>query len=221
MVASVPGVVHNMRDGMQDVAITDEASRARIKGHECDNGVLIDHEGGWQTQYCHLRQGSVKVKAGDRVEAGSPLGLVGLSGKTEFPHVHLTVRKDGKAIDPFTSQEISAGCWEGGEAALAFGPVRALRGSGAVQCRLLSRQAGFAAIRNGKHDEGPLAASSPALVLWVDIFGVQVEDKLWFRITGPDGKLLFEHVEPIEKTQARRFVFAGKKLTASAWPAGS
>ncbi len=79
----------------------------------------------------------------------------------------------------------------------------------------------IAAIRNGKHEDGPLAASSPALVLWVDIFGVEAGDKLWFRITGPDGKLAFEHVEPIEKTQARRFVFAGPRLKTDAWPAGT
>jgi hypothetical protein len=221
VVASAPGVVKNVRDGMQDVAIADEASRARIKGRECGNGVLIDHEGSWQTQYCHLRQGSIKVKAGERVETGSALGLVGLSGKTEFPHVHLTLRKNGKAIDPFTGQEINAGCgkeekplWRA-DLSVPYEEV-ALYNAG-----FSAGKPDMAAIRNGKRDDGPLVATAPALVLWVDIFGVEAGDKLWFLITGPDGKPIFEHVEQIEKTQARRFVFAGKKLTVPTWPAGS
>jgi murein DD-endopeptidase MepM/ murein hydrolase activator NlpD len=221
VVASAPGVVKNVRDGMEDVAISDEASRARIKGRECGNGVLIEHDGGWQTQYCHLRQGSIKVKAGDRVQTGSQLGLVGLSGKTEFPHVHLTVRKGGKAVDPFTGQEVSAGCgkeskplWRA-DLSVPYEEV-ALYNAG-----FSAGKPDMAAIRNGKRDDGPLAVTAPALVLWVDIFGVEEGDKLWFLITGPDGKPIFEHVEPIEKTQARRFVFAGKKLTGAAWPTGT
>ncbi|MBM4122533.1 MAG: M23 family metallopeptidase [Nitrospira sp.] len=221
VVASAPGVVKNVRDGMQDVAISDEASRARIKGRECGNGVLIDHEGNWQTQHCHLRQGSIKVKAGDRVETGSALGLVGLSGKTEFPHVHLTVRKKGKAIDPFTGQEVSAGCGKEGnplwraDLSVPYEEV-ALYNAG-----FSAGKPDMAAIRNGKRDDGPLAATAPALVLLVDIFGVEAGDKLWFLITDPDGKPIFEHVEQIEKTQARRFVFAGKKLTIPSWPTGT
>ena len=35
------------------------------------------------------------VKAGDRI------GRIGLSGMTEFPHLHFTLRKDGKPVDPF------------------------------------------------------------------------------------------------------------------------
>ena len=58
--------------------------------------MLIDHGGGWRTQYCHMRQGSVRVRKGDRVRDRQRLGTIGLSGKTEFPHLHLSVRFRGK-----------------------------------------------------------------------------------------------------------------------------
>ena len=41
------------------------------------------------------------MSRGDYVSFATRLGQVGLSGRTQFPHVHLTVRKDGNPIDPF------------------------------------------------------------------------------------------------------------------------
>src|SRR5690606_24678759 len=67
----------------------------------CGNGMVIGHGNGWETQYCHLAKGSLAVKPGDAVKAGERIGRVGLSGMTEFPHLHFTIRKDGRTVDPF------------------------------------------------------------------------------------------------------------------------
>ena len=67
------------RDGMPNVSTRDTNAPA-LDGRECGNGVVIAHGDGWETQYCHLDQGSVRMKAGDRVVAGQPIGRVGLSG---------------------------------------------------------------------------------------------------------------------------------------------
>jgi len=72
-----------------------------VTGQECGNGVVVDHSDGWESQYCHMARGSIRVKPGDVVKAGDPLGLVGLSGQTEFPHLHFTIRHGGKIVDPF------------------------------------------------------------------------------------------------------------------------
>lgn len=173
VLAAAAGVVRGARDGVADVAAVDAESRARVAGRECGNGVLLEHGEGWQTQYCHLRRGSVGVRPGQRVAAGEPLGLVGLSGQTEFPHLHLAVRHNGVARDPFTGAALADGC--------------GTRGAG----------------------------------LWVDMFGVRAGDRLHFRITGPDGRPLVDSVQPIERTQARRFVFVGSRRQAAAWPAGT
>jgi len=58
------------------------------------------------------------------------------------------------------------------------------------------------------------------LVLWVEIFGVQAGDRIRFRMTGPDGALLFEREVPVERTQARRFAFAGTRMPTGTWPLG-
>lgn len=103
VLAAAGGVVKGMRDGMDDRLLPDDA-KATVAGRECGNGVVIDTGGGWTTQYCHMKKGSVTVKTGDTVTQGQRLGDVGYSGLVEFAHVHLQVAKDGKIVDPFTGQ---------------------------------------------------------------------------------------------------------------------
>ncbi len=68
---------------------------------DCGNGLVIDHGDGWQTQYCQRKQGSVRGNNGQTVAAGDVLGQVGLSGRTLFPHLHISARKDGETVGPF------------------------------------------------------------------------------------------------------------------------
>ncbi|MGH7164649.1 MAG: M23 family metallopeptidase [Nitrospiraceae bacterium] len=219
VVASAAGLVRNVRDDMEDRAMIDGASRAQLAGRECGNGVIIEHEGGWQTQYCHLRRGSVKVKPGERVDRSSLLGLVGLSGKTEFPHVHLTVRHSGEVIDPFTGKPMRAGCGLSGTPLWRVEPPVAYEEVALYNTGFSGGPPNLEAIRSG-NVETALAATAPVLVLWVDMFGVQAGDRLRFRISGPDGTLLFEREAPVERTQARRFAFAGTRARTGTWPVG-
>ena len=50
--------------------------------------VVIDHGNGEFSYYAHLRQGSLKVKKGERVKVGQVLGLMGNSGHSGAPHLH-------------------------------------------------------------------------------------------------------------------------------------
>lgn len=52
--------------------------------------VVLDHGDGWQTWYGHLQQPLVDL--GTRVEVGSPVGLMGSSGRSTGPHLHFEVR---------------------------------------------------------------------------------------------------------------------------------
>jgi murein DD-endopeptidase MepM/ murein hydrolase activator NlpD len=52
------------------------------------NRILIDHGNGEISVLAHLKQGSAKVKRGDKVIAGQPIAAIGASGSALFPHLH-------------------------------------------------------------------------------------------------------------------------------------
>jgi murein DD-endopeptidase MepM/ murein hydrolase activator NlpD len=68
--------------------------------------IRIEHDGGLGSGYCHLSE--QLVKKGDLVKAGQVIarsgGLKGApgAGKSSGPHLHLTIRQFGVAIDPLT-----------------------------------------------------------------------------------------------------------------------
>ena len=220
--AAAPGVVDALRDGMPDVSV-EQAGRASVAGRECGNGIRIAHGDGWTTWYCHLRRGSLRVRQGDEVAAGQPLGLVGLSGDTSFPHVHFDVRHGERVIDPFVGPAPDQACGPGKEplwrtdvmAALAYQPV-------------VLNNAGFAADRplwqrvqaGDGHAQG-LPATSPALVLWVEGYWVAAGDRVRFAIAGPDGAPVLDRVVALDKGWKRWFQFAGARRPGDSWPAGT
>jgi hypothetical protein len=100
VLAVADGQILRMRDGVVDV-LQKPSETPPADDRACGNGIVISHADGWETQYCHLARGSVTVKPGDRVAGGQSIARVGLSGRTQFPHLHLTVRHRGRVIDPF------------------------------------------------------------------------------------------------------------------------
>lgn len=64
------------------------------------NYVEIDHGDGYTSLYGHLQKAT--VKQGDTISAGQQVGVIGSTGNSSGPHLHLRVRKDGKSIDPRT-----------------------------------------------------------------------------------------------------------------------
>jgi len=60
--------------------------------------VEINHGRGQHTRYAHAR--SLLVKEGDKIEKGQVIALVGSSGRSTGPHVHVEYLRDGRAIDP-------------------------------------------------------------------------------------------------------------------------
>lgn len=60
--------------------------------------VKIRHSGGMVTSYAH--NASLLVKKGDTVTKGTVIAKVGSSGRSTGPHLHFTIEKEGKAVDP-------------------------------------------------------------------------------------------------------------------------
>lgn len=58
------------------------------------NFVRILHADGTMAVYLHLSRGSVRVKEGQRVVQGTPLGLSGNTGNSTGPHLHFVVQRN-------------------------------------------------------------------------------------------------------------------------------
>ncbi len=63
------------------------------------NFVILDIGGGSFVLYAHMQPGSVRVKAGDLVKRGDRLGLVGNTGNSVAPHLHLHVMDGPSPLD--------------------------------------------------------------------------------------------------------------------------
>ncbi len=62
------------------------------------NLIVIRHGYGYETFYAHLSK--YKVKVGQKVKRGDIIGFVGSTGRSEAPHLHYEVHKDGEPINP-------------------------------------------------------------------------------------------------------------------------
>jgi len=68
------------------------------------NLVEIDHGNGIVTRYGHNK--ALLVEVGDTVRKGQPVALMGSTGRSTGPHVHIEVLRDGKQVNP--SQYLSS-----------------------------------------------------------------------------------------------------------------
>lgn len=144
------------------------------------NFVAVQHETGVVVQYLHMRKGSVMVARGQRVMAGAPLGLVGSSGCSSAPHVHLEARDaGGRLLDPNTRRMFAA--------APAYDPPIALLAASVSTTRLTPE--------SDLMDPPPAPASvPPASTIGVGalLSSAHAGDSVTFRFLRPDGTTLAE-----------------------------
>jgi len=60
--------------------------------------VIIKHDFGFSTHYLHLSQ--VLVNKGDKIQVGDLLALSGNSGSSSGPHLHYSIKKYGRSVNP-------------------------------------------------------------------------------------------------------------------------
>lgn len=215
VVSAAAGQVLRVRDGMSD-----DGSAGVPDGRACGNGMLISHGDGWETQYCHLRKGSVAVRPGELVRRGDRLGMVGMSGHAQFPHVHLTIRRNGTPLDPFTGREVFSGCGMTGQTLWHDDARPAYSASQIVAVGFATDSVDMTVIQQDAASPTVLSAGAPALVLWVVTLGIEPGDRLSLRIAGPDGSTVFSRQQKLERTQIRRLDYGGRRLRGKAWAPG-
>lgn len=218
VIAMADGVVKASRDGMEDKLVSTDEDRKAISSRECGNGLILDHGGGFETQYCHMRKGSLRQASGSKVRKGEVLGFVGASGLAAFPHIHVTLRRDGKVVDPFTGLSAGEACAVYDAGAVSNGWLDAEAFASVVppdQPTVLS--AGFAdGVINDKQlasagVPAPPGRNSPALVGYIWAINLARGDRFSLRIV-KDGEVFSEQLtDPLDRSKAVYVAFFGKK----------
>ena len=78
----------------------------------CGTSVRVQ-SGSWIHVYCHMKgyvgkdsrgrytvDGGLRIRQGQTVRAGQRIGRVGMTGRTTGPHLHWTLKYQGKLVDP-------------------------------------------------------------------------------------------------------------------------
>jgi len=211
VLAAASGTIKGIRTNKPDKLVVSENDRKAVEGIECGNGVVLDHGNGIETQYCHLKQGSATLSVGDTVETGETLGFVGASGMAQFPHLHITVRKDGRVIDPFTGNTQSQGCdrasdkaWWMDKSILTAKRDTVLLGNGLTG----------APIKHNTLVVGPPPPAKPgnsATVGWVWYSNLKKNDRVYMKLQGPNGFETENTTDPLNRNKASWSGYVGKK----------
>ncbi|MGR3490813.1 MAG: M23 family metallopeptidase [Shimia sp.] len=217
VIASAPGTVVGIRDEMPDIPQGRDDS-PNVDGRECGNGVGIRHGGGWFTQYCHLKLGSISVEVGQRVAAGTPLGEIGFSGATNYPHVHFDVRRDGGVIDPF-APDMAAVCptapldtlWE---------EAPTYQAGGILRVGFADHGPSMAEVEAGYESPAVFDRQSDAIVVWVQGYAGLEGDEITMVIDGPTGEFHRTEATLGDSGLKQFYRFTGRRLTANQWRPG-
>ncbi|WP_241461298.1 M23 family metallopeptidase [Sulfitobacter noctilucicola] len=218
VVAAADGRVRGFRDGMDDTGYTPDTAAA-IEGKECGNGVVLVHPDGWETQYCHLKKGSIAIRNDQQVKRGDVLGQIGQSGRAQFPHLHLSVRQGGKPVDPFDPDGFVT-CNSPGDSTLWERPPLYQPG-GLIDVGISDALPEYASVKAGSVAADTLPPTAPALVIYGFSFGTRKDDVLSLEITGPEGEVV-KKSSVMDRPRAQGFRAVGKRLRrGSTWPEGT
>ena len=219
VIAAAGGVVKALRDGMEDRLASTPALLAAVKAAECGNGVVIAHEDGFETQYCHMKKDSIAVKPGQQIAAGDLLGKVGYSGAAAFPHVHLSVRHNGEKIDPFSGPVVQdchasqISLWsKAAAAALSY------KSPSLIEIGWAQQAVSDEMIEHGSLAGLAPAANWPAVVGYARLINLKQSDVVALSAFSPAGEIAHSQ-QVLDRSKAQYLIYAGQKAHEP-WPVG-
>ncbi len=213
VIAPISGVVEFKRDGVSDINAKG-IGRKLLEGKECGNEVIISNDE-MQIQLCHLKNKSIRVNVGDVINAGDVIGEVGLSGLTEYPHLHMSLHDKSdsvvREIDPFYGSQPDCGLqpkslWSNPENMEKHATTGIVYNYGFA----------FENVTAESIMSGDYLRAQPEypeeFIAFVDIFSVNKGDKLTISILDSGNNIFAKREHEFGKYQARYFLFTSKNL---------
>ena len=224
VLAAADGRVIKIRRGLPDISF-------RAIGHDIivrrglGNVVVLDHGNGWRTIYAHLKNASIRVATGQEVKAGNILGQVGMSGLSEFPHLHFAVQHQGKVVDPFSPEKTD-------KKRCAIKQKTLWSAKAKAQLRYKKAfvlQAGFSdsakfnrvALTYGLDIKDRMERRSPNFVFAIEFGGGRTGDEYEMSLISPGAKILARSKKKITRITNIKFDFVGRKGYGRVWPKGT
>lgn len=210
------GIVLGTRNNQPDRLLKTAQDREAVRGKECGNGVALRHDDGQISQLCHLKQGSVLVKTGDQVRRGQKVGEMGLSGLTEFPHVHLSLRSDGNVLDPLTGQVANQNSCVLDQTTAPSGPFGGDVKAALIQSSKAVMSFGLAgkAFKFPQLSEGTVpglpTVDDKVTIAWVWLLNIKKGDQVWIKIIHDGAPYAESLSDPVNRHKATYFYFTGR-----------
>jgi murein DD-endopeptidase MepM/ murein hydrolase activator NlpD len=107
------GTVVSAVDGRPDIPPSSPNLDLQTPRDFGGNSVLLRIGPGRYACYAHIKTGSVRVRRGQRVRVGQPIGLVGNSGNTTGPHLHFGIQRRPDCLSQSEPFEIDRYTLEG------------------------------------------------------------------------------------------------------------
>jgi murein DD-endopeptidase MepM/ murein hydrolase activator NlpD len=99
VLAPCSGQVVHAHDGAKDGKAVDLSSATERAGN-----YAIIRCGASEIALAHFRNGSLAAKQGDQVRQGQRIAIIGNSGASDMPHLHIHAQRPGTAEQPFSGQ---------------------------------------------------------------------------------------------------------------------
>jgi hypothetical protein len=217
VIAVADGTVSRLRDGVPDQIFEAANDRLRLKDKECGNGIIIDHQDGLSSQYCHLKNGSLSVRSGAQVRKGERIGAIGSSGLAEFPHVHLSVRLDGNLVEPLTGKPLgneAHGCGDLSGSLLDTASRETLA-KPTVAILDMGLSGAPPRLSNLVRTGGPPLATgrSSSTIAWVWAINVDAGSRFRIKLVGPGRAVLIDHTTAaLPRRKANYLAYVGRKV---------
>lgn len=168
-----------------------------------------------------MAKGSVRVKPGDKVAAGQRIGRIGLSGLTEFPHLHFIVQRGDTPVDPFAPGPVARGSCspQVGLWAPAVAASLPYKAGTLLNAGFSGAPVTLQAIENGA--VVPATPSSEVVTAFARVLEVEKGDELELVLKGPGGAVLAQQrLAPFPNDKAQWFHMVGRKRPPAGWPKG-
>lgn len=171
-------------------------------GGFCGVRVLIEHEKGWESNYCHLNPSTLQVKKGQIVKPGQIIGSIGMSGKTQWPHLSYALLRNDMVFDPFSGKTPLEGCsgysnplWGGGINPI-YEPAQVTSigfNFGTISSKTIMDGAAKSATA--------MKSQTPQISLWVMMMNIQKGDEITLKVIEPSGRILNEQIIKVDFDQ--------------------